>query len=313
MVVDPSLPSAFGSNEYIFERAIWVQADGIPFDLSERPYFKWLHHEGFGIGKMLPQAIQVPGQHGSSWKGVLFDTKQIGIDLLLISRSLAELEDRRRQLIRAINPARGGGSLRITQSNRRTYALDCVLSEELGMNSQDNLGLHYHRAVLRFQTTGLPFWRDDVVGYAAHNSPEIPPPDPFFPFSFPFRLTQSGLFTTLPADVEGDVPSPATIIIKGPAGDPVVRNTTTNSTISIPGLILGPNDYVRIKTNPFERAVEIRRNSTDEDAWVKDWSKVRVAQFFMMNPGLNNIEIDIGLADFRTAAQLTWPNYYIGI
>jgi hypothetical protein len=295
----------FGSDERIYEKLLWIQPDGIPFDLSDGYRFKWLHHEGFGINPMNLQQVRVPGQHGALWRGVIYQEKTVGIEILLRAPSLASLETRRADLFWALTPSRGIGRLQVSQSNGRTYFLDCVLAEELPLPSTDNIGLHHHRTNLRFVSTGLPFWQDGAEGIVAHY-PTTHIPEPFFPFSFPMKLGQSGIWKQLYADVQGHVAAPAYIKLTGPAASPIFTNERTGERISIPSLVLTtPGDVLEIQTNPLQRSVKVNG--------VRDWSKIRSAQFFQMLPGPNTITIDIGLADNRTGVEIRWPNYYLGI
>lgn len=151
----------------------------------------------------------------------------------------------------------------------------------------------------------IPFWTDEL---SVSNPMSAFIGKFILPFHLPAVIGVQGskqIFTNL-----GDVPTPVTILFKGPATNPVVTNLTTGEFIKI-NRTLADGDTLTVNTAFGNKRVEItdsEGNVTNAFNWID-----QASTFWNLEVGDNEIEYSADSGQENAIVSITWQNLYVGI
>lgn len=264
----------------------------------------WINHEGFGLGEVIRQMVRPPGTHGGMHGPGRAEAKVVTAELILATIDLPGLEALQDQLFGALfDLGAVPGVLDYTRGDGTALLLDCMLVEALPMGTAEGPGPFARRANVRFQSSGLPFWRD-----MAPSSVAVPfgLARNLFPLKFPLQLARAGVWSTYPAVNRGQMPTPVEISVRGPVTGPLVRNLTVNRSISFSALSVATGQTLFIDTSPYSRRVQL----DGSDIWhLLDRDRM---EFWDLERGTNNIEFDLGGTTPETEVTLRWHDRRAG-
>jgi hypothetical protein len=292
---------------------IWTRtSDGISLAFGATPEspYQLLQHDGFAVGEFDHVTTRPIVGHGDYWTDLRFRERVVTLDVLLRASGLGGLQNLRSQLISALNPIRGGGTLALTQSNGLVRALDCVLAEPPPMATAQHIGGRALRTTLRLRSTGDPFFYDPAGSLAIATVPIGVVSNFIFPWSFPWTLGASGIGAGLELTNAGDVPTPLEIWVTGQAVTPKIRNTTTGEAIEFnrpaAPLTVANGSVLYVNTDPRRPVVQI----DGVDAWIY----LSRAELWQVQPGVNDVAVEVsGATTANSAAALQFQNRYLGV
>jgi Phage tail protein RIFT-related domain/Siphovirus-type tail component, C-terminal domain len=296
----------------IYQRIEGLDAQGQPilgptFDLNDMVNTKLRHHDGFGIGEFAHTTAASPGLHGDFWFGVKYAARTLTVDVILMAAGLGALQTLRARLIDVLNPSVFSGRLELIQANGAALYFDCVLAESLPMPTFQHIGQRGMTLSLRFRSTGAPFFYSPVAQQYTVNPGVAAGNFMVGGFTFPFTLSQSGVFNEVVLTYPGHVPTPVEIRFYGPGIEPVMRNQTLGRTIGFlgSGLSLGQGTLLYINTDPRYRDVTV--------PGVNGWSYLRESGFWWLQPGPNRLSFELGGSTPATYLTMTYLNRYLGV
>lgn len=233
------------------ETIVWIDPDGAVTTLhTTNPYAQTYFVPWNLSGRFVPpvhlEEDEVPEQDGSRLRAVKFDARQPVIPVWVQGSSEAVLRTNLRALVRAMNPKRGNGRLRITTElgDQRELVCRVVSGLEGAERIGDTRGSNAQFLPLTFKAWD-PYWYDasDTVASFALGTPSS-----FFPF-FPLRLSSSEVFADTTITNVGDTDTWPVWTVTGPGSALVLRNLTTGKMLTH-SATLGVSETLTIDTRP---------------------------------------------------------------
>lgn len=280
----------------------YTRPDGVAINLSEPPYLT-IGYDGFGIGEFQHTTVAPPGGHGEYWYDTRMDAKILTVEFGFIGDGVPEREGSRFDVVSLFNPLLGPGTLRLDQVNGVSREIRCILAESLPLPSADFQGVGYYETTVRFKSDGIPAFLDPVVNTFVLDF-NVTPGNFSFPWSFPKVYAQSGFGSSPIVTNIGHFETPVRIEIVGPAINPIFRNVTTDSEISLPGLTLLAGQVLVVDTDPRKYVVQV--DGTDV------WNYLDEVQMWGLAPGDNQLLFDIGGTSIATVGSVEWYTQYLG-
>lgn len=286
---------------------IWVREDGVTLDLNDGVNIKLRHHDGFGIPEFQHAVVGSPGMAGDYWFGVRYPARIVTLDLTLYASGLAALQNLRATVISAVNPTLYSGTLKMIQANGVERWFDCVLAESLPMPTTQHIAQKAMMLTLRFRSVKDPFLYDPIA------QEYVVPPGASSGnfmvggFSFPFILSQSGVYNTVVLTYPGHVPTPVEITFMGPGIDPVLRNETLGRTIGFlgSGMTLATGAVLYINTDPRAKDILV--------GGLNGWPYLRESGFWWLQPGPNTLSFELGGSSGATTLSMRYYDRYLGL
>lgn len=225
----------------------WVSAGGAILDIREPdqeipdPVYVYLTSSGFGGGGCDVQTVQAPYQHGATFLAALLVPRSLSLAFMIRAQDTEDLYARRRVITKAFSPAAGEGRL-VWIQGERSFSLRCVVGSASPAFPQgrQSAGPTWQTVTVDL-TASDPCWFEDareqhLQGLAGGLA---------FPVAFPAHF--AFVSPTVTIDNPGDVESPVTIRVTGPALNPVITNATTGEQIGLT-LDLAAGEWVEIRT-----------------------------------------------------------------
>lgn len=240
----------------------WVDADGVPTTLSESWDFD---------GRFMPEptfsADALPGQDGSIFRSVRFQPRELKITFWVredCSGGAVGLREQMRALVRAMNPRRGAGKIRITNPGGDQREIECYYRDGLGLPEQ--YGSTSSRTLQKVSGTWVafsPFWEAPSPVVSDYVTGD---PVPFFPI-FPLILSSSEIVVSDTIVNVGDVESWPTWKITGPGSGIVLTLTSVTPQQSLDfgnagNLTLDVGEWVDVDTSEGIKTVT-KNNGTN--------------------------------------------------
>jgi hypothetical protein len=225
----------------------WVSAGGAildiqaPTTLIPNPPYHLQSTSGFGGPGCDVQTVQAPYQHGATFLAALLVPRSLSLTFMIRAQDTEDLYARRRAITRAFSPAAGEGRL-VWIQGERSFSLRCVVGSASPAFPQgrQSAGPTWQTVTVDL-TASDPCWFEDALeqhlqGLAGGLA---------FPVAFPAHF--AFVSPTVTIDNPGDVESPVTIRVTGPALNPVITNATTGESIGLT-VDLAPGEWVEIRT-----------------------------------------------------------------
>lgn len=288
------------------ERIVWTSADGgSVIDLTDEA-------SGFSVLANGTRGLRSPayafasedyaGVDGSTVQSVRAVANTPTLGLLVQARGQDEFTGRVRQLLRAMRPKAGPGTLTATLTDGTTRTLTCFVTEGMeGDEAVDTiLDGAWWKLALKFYAPD-PWWYGDPrdIGYV------LGPPPPWFPI-FPLRFSRSDINGSTAVENVGDEDAYPVWTVTGPGYGLTLTNQTTGRSIAL-STVLAAGQTVTIDTRPFFQSVISGDGTnlfgdllTDPAMWV-------------LAPGTNLITVSLTGATTASRIGATYRPRYPGI
>ncbi len=222
------------------------------------PFSELVGASGFGAADWSATWITTPGVDGATLSDVSTGAGEVTWRFLLSTDTHEEFVSAYRRLVRATNPKRGLGTFRVEEAISTDHgAVRQVRALCVGGLRGDALLARDSEVTewpfdLVMQTPD-PYWyspdplRATWTGFA---------PSAFFPFSFPFRLSQSGVMEADVLEVRGDADTWPTFELYGPFSQVRVRpDSDSFQTFWEITRDVGQYEMLRLVTAPNEESL----------------------------------------------------------
>lgn len=247
-----------------------------------------------GMPAIRASEIQVPLQPGSRWRQVSHGAREIAVPIHVTGDVEATMD----LLVRAVDPARGDGRLRVTRSDGGTRDLWCRYVEALKpVEATDRMPVW--SAALIFRAVD-PYWYDTAT-QSVVVQPEQGPG--FFPF-FPLTLGASEATDQVVVSNDGHAEAWPIWTITGPGTFTAVNNTT-DKTLDLSGYELADGESIVIDTTPGVKSVESSTAGTLFAELSADSSLWPVVV------GANDISFTVSGASDATRLRMTWQRRFL--
>ncbi|WP_086846729.1 phage distal tail protein [Amycolatopsis kentuckyensis] len=244
----------------------------------------------------------VPGQPGERLREVRHGIKEFTVKLTLAASDEGSLRTAQRALVKAMNPVRGPGTLRVTSPLGDVREILCYYSDGLGMDEKEGVsGPSMQQADVTFRAFE-PYWRDasDIsISYTVGVTPT------FFPF-FPLRLTSSQIAVDATVSNNGDVETWPVWQINGPGNSITLRNITTGELLTLTGVTLTAGQFITVDTRPGYGTVKMNDGTSIFSALTATSSLWSLAE------GSNAVRLEMtGATAGASALQLNYRQKYL--
>jgi hypothetical protein len=251
--------------------------------------------QNFAMPPIEHNADVVPFQAGALLRSTRVGVREVDLNMVAIAPGVAQLRQRLRTLVAALNPLTGPGVLRVT-SDTGTRELTCRYSGGLQLaDSREQGGRVWQKFVLTLVAHD-PFWHAADSQALSWTTPD--PDGGFFPF-FPLTLAASSVLGTSSIDNPGDVSAWPQWTVQGPATQVRLTNTTTGAVLDWTGALTA-GQTVFIDTRPGAKSVR-------DDAQANRYSQLAAgSSLWALDPGVNDVELSIAGATGDSRLELVF-------
>lgn len=278
------------------ETVTWIDADGVSTTLE----VEWNVAGRFAPPTMFEEE-GVPEQPGARLRNVRHGVREFALPLWITGATEAALRTAMRDLVKAMNPKRGPGKIRVLSPVGDEREITCSYADGLDMRETlgETSGLLVQRASVVFRAHD-PYWQatSDITATYTSGTPAA-----FFPF-FPLRLSASSVFTDASANNIGDVEAWPVWTIVGPGSDIYLRNLSTGYLLHL-SATLGAGESVVIDTRPGAKTVTrgdganlFSSLSTDTYLWP-------------LREGANSVRVEMSSATAASSVSLAFRPRYL--
>lgn len=257
-------------------------------------------------GRFMPEvsliSTGVPGQPGERLREVRHAVKEFTIRLTLVTDDEPSLRVAQRNLVTAMNPARGPGILRVTSTIGDVREIECYYASGLGMEEAEGTsGPNMQQADVTFRAFE-PYWRDPLETSIPFGIGVTPT---FFPI-FPIRLTSSQIAVDVTVDNTGDVEAWPVWQIIGPGSAITLRNVTTGKLLTLATVPLNAGESITVDTRPGYKTV------TKQDGTSVFYDLTTSSSLWPLIIGNNAVRLEMGGAIAGSSSlQLNYRQRYL--
>lgn len=283
----------------------WIDAAGAETTLNgESNYLALIGRQGFYSPPISIISQQVPMQPGVRDKYVQIGAGDPKLPLLVYADDEPTLALVRRQLVYAMNPLRGSGTLRNTAQDGSVRDLVCKLVAGLsGDESAQNRAPGNFLAPLEFEAAD-PFWYDrDYTSLSFSTGASV-----LFlasPFLGP-HISSSGIASSFSVFNSGDVEAWPIWTITGPGNTITLSNTTTGKALVL-SITITAGQVLTIDTRPGHKTVT-REDGSNQFATVSSTSSL-----WELATGNNAVTLSISGTTTASGLQLQYKQRYFGV
>lgn len=288
----------------------WTSWDGEVTYLTDHGHLILEGVRGLDMPKFNHFMDEPPGMDGAISRGVRATVREIFLPLDISGRTRQEFLDKKRALLRRMDPKRGTGRLTWAEPDGTRRHIDCFYDS--GMEGEYGRGDHTRVS----QKFGLvlkafdPYWYGDAE-YHVWKTPEgsggggsffplVHDPDNFV------ELEPSQVLGSTSVVNDGDVEAWPVWTITGPATSIELENVTTGKKIELSSSLSSGQKRI-ITTKPGVSTV------VDENGDNK-WSELSdTSALWALEPGLNELVLTVGNSDADTVVEMTYHPRYEGV
>ncbi|MFC3453993.1 phage distal tail protein [Amycolatopsis speibonae] len=257
-------------------------------------------------GRFMPEPQhdedEVPEQDGSHHRETRFKPKDFTIRVTTVENGEPALRQSLRDLMKAMNPKKGEGIIRVTSPIGDTREIGCRYLSGLGLEEKPEVsGPTMQQAVITLHAND-PFWLDQsdtTTTYAIGNPPA------FFPIP-PLRLTASEIAVDTTVNNDGDDDAWPVWTIYGPGSGATLRNLTTGKVLSLPSSSLGLGESISIDTRKGRKTV------TKNDGTNLFTGLTTTSALWPLVEGTNAVRLEMtGVTTGVSSLQLSYRRRYL--
>lgn len=278
------------------ETVTWIDADGASTTLE----VEWNTSGRFAPPVMFEEE-GVPEQSGARLRNVRHGVREFVLPVWIEAATEAALRTAMRDLVKAMNPLRGPGKIRVQSPLGDEREITCSYTDGLDMRETigETSGPLVQRAPVVFRAHD-PYWQavSDVTDTYSSGDPA-----PFFPF-FPLRLSSSTVFADAAPDNTGDIDAWPVWTILGPGSTIVLRNLTTGYAMEL-STTLGSSETLTIDTRPGAKTV------TKGDGTNLFTSLSTTSYLWPLSAGLNSVRVEMSGTTSASSVTLAFRPRYL--
>ncbi len=279
------------------ETVTWIDAAGASTVLE----VEWNTSGRFAPPTMFEEE-GVPEQDGARLRAVRHGVREFVLPLWIEAASESALRTAMRDLVKAMNPKRGAGKIRVASPVGDEREIVCSYADGLDMRETlgETSGPLVQRAPVVFRAHS-PYWQavSDITDTYTSGDPA-----PFFPF-FPLRLSSSTVFADAAPTNIGDVDAWPVWTITGPGSAIVLRNLTTGYSLTL-NTTLGSGETVTIDTRPGLKAVT-RGDGTNLFTSLEQ----STSYLWPLEEGANSVRVEMSSATAASSVTLAFRPLYL--
>lgn len=259
-------------------------------------------------GRYLPDAFfdseASPVYAGSLVNRVRHQERKISLPITIQSTDPSALQTELRSLTYKMDPTRGIGTLKVTNTDATVREIPCYV--ESGLNLPEQLGStqgrYWQRLNLVFYCP-QPYWLDasptqETIAYGATSAT-------FFPM-FPLKMSSSTVFGTTSVDNTGDVSAWPTWTINGPGSAIYLKNLTTSETLNIT-YTLAAGESITIDTSPDVTTVT-KQDGTNIFPYLSTTSSL-----WPLEPGTNELQLEMSSATSSSSIVFSYKRRWLSV
>lgn len=286
--------------QYLF----WTPPGGAEIPLAPPTYIPQADREGFDTIPANLYEARAPYQDGATPLGGSFEPRDLFLPLVLVATSPEEMAAIRRATTRHFAPNRGIGILRWVQDDGTSWIMRCEPVEGVAFGPRDEYDGYRVRAEISLVAKD-PFWYDPdlestTVGMFDGGAE--------FPLEFPFELGMATGVATIHND--GDVATPCTITITGPAVNPAIYNETTGDLFETT-MVLNAGEQLIVASTFGAKTATLFTPSTGH-AVTAFGAIVPDSNWIDLVPGENTIGFTQSTEAEHATMTIAWYNRYLG-
>lgn len=278
----------------------WIAPDGAVTVLSDQGTARASYEFS---GRFMPPVAfiedDVPQHDGARLREVRVRPREVVIPVAVVGADQSEVRTTLRDLLRAFNPKRGNGKLRVVGPDGTTRDLTCRYSQGLEVEERFEKFVGWQRAVVVLRAVD-PYWYDTSATSATYTTGAS---TTFFPM-FPMVLNSDTVFGTQSIDNTGDVEAFPIWTVHGPCSSITLTNTSTGEAISLP-IALTSAQVVTIDTRPFRKTV------TRDDGTNLYGSLSTASVLWSLPTGPSTIEVELPDATTDSYVTLTYSRRWL--
>lgn len=164
----------------------YKNTDGVTINIGSAPPYYLLSREGFSAVNNTITSEKTYGLDGETFISQTLDVRNLTINGFVLGDTRVELNDLRRDLIKAFNP-KLAGTLTL-QNDNGTYVIDVI--PELAPNISDKSTGIGHEFTITLKALD-PYWQDESLGDGLIELSTIEPK-----FNFPLAISSAFVFAT---------------------------------------------------------------------------------------------------------------------
>lgn len=287
----------------LYDAIAWVPASGATIALDDwtRTGLK-VGRVGFFAPAYSFLSNTVPEQPGQQLQRVVVGVREVDLPLLIQGTSITDLRTRLRAVVRAFDPTRGDGILRVTTVDGMGRDLTCRYVSGLEIaETADLSGPTWLEATVVLRAFD-PYWyaNTPIVSTYTQGSSVL-----FFPI-LPLRIGNTSNFGNPTVTNPGDVSAWPIWTVTGPGSNVLIQNVTTGETLSS-YLTLIAGQVLTIDTRPGIKSVT-REDGSNQFATLSSTST-------LWEIGTGNVAINLTMtgASGASSVVLSYTPRYLGI
>lgn len=273
----------------------------------------WVEGEsGLGMAPVLRERQQGPQQHGVSNRGFRLGARMFTLIFGMRGATLAELSDKRAQLVALLAPSNTPVTCRWELDNGAVRQCDAYYASDLAYPSQDRLGL-YQRVGVGFEALEPTFYDPTGVsisfGIAASGGSFA------VPLAIPWAIGNSAIGQTTSVTYPGSWRVSPLVTIVGPITNPVVENLTTGEKLDFTGTTIAAGDSYVIDTR-YSVATVTDAGGVDRTANLSDDSHLTTFHLASASDapgGINDLVVTGTAATASTQVYVQFYPRYLGL
>lgn len=281
-------------------KLIFTNSKGESVELFSSPY-RLMRFEGLGDVGASHQSQKSYNQDGSTLVNTTLDERHPEIELKITGRDEIELARNRRRLTHVFNPKLGEGTLERVSDDGVHQLKTVAESVPYYPDGRGNRSRVSQKALINLYCPN-PYWLDkydtseEVITWIGGST---------FPLRLPTTFAMAGE-KVINVYNDGDVGTPVTLEIYGPAINPKVVKRDTGEFIRIKKTLTS-DDYIKITTEFGNKRVELNGENAFNLLDLPD------SKFFNLDVGDNVIELITEDATSNAKVKIKYRNRYLGV
>lgn len=303
----------------VYERLVYIDPQGVKYDLHAPPHRAVLSEEGLGMPPIEYVTERGPMQHGVTVKDFFLQPRPIQIIVAQNFCGRDQYWNGRAGLIDAIRPNKsddalqvGAGVLRKYYANGRRRQFDVLTDGGPGfVPTEPGWRSWQFVEALRF-TAHNPVAYDPATKSTSFNIGAGAGDQLEFPITFPIQFSASG--ETRSVTYEGNWLEYPTFIITGPIESPTIHNQTTDESITL-ATNIPAGRVATIKLTYGYKTVTLD-DGTNLQSYISSDSDLvtfHLAPAPVAVGGANVLRMEGTGTSVDTAAEMLWYNRYMGV
>jgi hypothetical protein len=242
----------------------------------------------------------IPFEDGSFYRRSKTLPRELDLDLIVWGVDRSDLFQRIRTLTHSFNVYKGIGKIRFISPDGLDRYIFCLYKQGLEGEEGKEGGVCWRKMTLTFRAFDPYFYGLETTEvFQLDQNPPL-----WFPF-FPLNLGGDAVSSQIQIDYDGDVKTYPTWTIHGPGDDPKLINQTTGESLSISNVTLDENQIITIDTKNRKIILDENINLLPS----LDYGST----FWTLEPGMNQVKIEMANATSLSSIQLAYSPRYLGV